>query len=94
MKQTWPRDLDKVVAGDICHHLTTKINIDVASANDSSDSESDDDIIDVIEQDSNTESDEDGDNIGDNNNGRLRQTTFSRSGRIQGNWLTRKWFRD
>ena len=42
----------------------------------------------VIEQESDAESDEDGGDIGDNNNGRWRQSTLSRSGRIQGNWLT------
>ena len=61
--------------------------MDVASASDSSD------IVEVIEQESYTESCEDSEDIGHDNNSR-RQSTFSRSGKTQGNWLTLKWFGD
>ena len=54
----------------------------------SNDSESED-IVEVIEHESDTESEEDVEHIGDNNNGRLRESAFSRSGR-EGNWLTWK----
>ena len=62
-----------VVADESCHYLET---IKDKYASDSSDSESDEDTVDVIEKDSDTESDEDGEDIDDNNNGRLRQSTL------------------
>ena len=62
------------------------------AASDSSDSESEENIVEVIEQEGGTES-EDGEDIGDNNNSR-RQSTCNKSGIIQGNWLTLKWFGD
>ena len=48
----------RVIAGDICHYLATKINKDEASASDSSDNESDEDTVEVIDQESKTESDD------------------------------------
>ena len=60
--------------------------MDVVSAVDSSDSKSGEDIVEVIKQESDIERDEDGADIGDHNNRTCRrQSTFSRSGKIQGN---------
>ena len=53
--------------------------MDVASASDSNDNECDEDIVEVTEQEIDTESDGGGEDIGDNNNSR-RQSTFSRWG--------------
>ena len=78
-----------VSQSEMCYHLATKITMDAESACDSSEFESDEGIVDVTEQEigtMDTESDEDGENICDNNNSR-RQSTFSRPGKIQGNWL-------
>ena len=82
-----------MVAGDIYQHFATKITMAVPSANDIRDSLSDEVIVKVIEQESDTESDEDGEDIDDNNNSR-KQSTCSRSGRIQGKCLTQTWFGD
>ena len=51
----------------MCHYLATKINKDAVGASDSSMTlcGSDEDIVEVIEEESDTESDEGGKHIGD-----------------------------
>ena len=85
-------ELAKIVAGQICHHLAQDHNADSSSESDTSTIESDDEE-EILDSSGSNESSEEEEEINEANV-QTQTHAYSRTGRKQGNWQSRKWFGD